>query len=80
MGKYVVQYGSCFYTLIKTTGYYRPIFTGTPLSDKEWQKLFYSGQREKKDSVSGSFTVWKVTGNASELLGRKVKTVDIKKR
>ncbi len=78
MGKYVVQYGSYFYTLIKTTGY-SPLFAGTPLSDKEWQKLFYAGQREKKNSISSSFMVWKVTGNASELLGREVKTMNIKK-
>ena len=42
------------------------------------QKMKLKLIREKKDSISGSFTVWKVTGNASELLGREVQTMNIK--
>lgn len=80
MAKYVTQFGKFFFVIRQTHGYDRGlIFNGTPITDAEWKKLFYSSdKRQKYDSVRGSFTDYRMEGNACEIIGRDVRTITAK--
>ena len=76
MTYYVTQYGNNFFTIKRYQGYTgNRIFTGTKITYKEYQKLFYSDFGVDREITKyGSFDTVRIKGNASKILGREVET------
>ena len=79
MTHYVMQYGNHFFVLMKIQGYDKyPFMHGTKITAEEYKKLFYSGTREKMDSLIPTCTRHRIKGNVNELLEHEVFTCNVK--
>ena len=76
MTYYVTQYGNFFFTIKRYQGYTgNRIITGTKITYKEYQKLFYSDfGADRKITKCSHFDIVRIDGNASKILGREVET------
>ena len=81
MAKYVRQFGTFFFELTKVDGYL-PRFAcpGTKITDEEYTKLFYSGERENLPTFNKNSRIShiRIQGNANEILGREIYTINAK--
>jgi len=78
MANFCTQYGNYFFVIKKISGYTgnRVIFA-TKITDNEYKKLFYSGEREVI-SVGKRFNEIRIKGNAKEILGKDIYTINAK--
>ena len=81
MAKYVRQFGKFFFELTKVDGYLpRHAFPGTKITDEEYTKLFYSGERENLPTLNKNSRIShiRVQGDANKVLGKEIYTINIK--
>lgn len=81
MNYLVEQYGKVFFVVKKINGYKPSTIFGTEINEEEYKKLFYSNP-SGRDTVhttkgpKGSISHLRIYGDASEILGRSIYTIN----
>ena len=79
MSHYVIQYGKSFFELVTVNGFDHRFFKGTKVSDKEYTKLFYSGERTIVNNLLSGCRIsrYRIKGNAKDVIGRDVEDIAV---
>ena len=76
---YVIQYGKSFFELISVHGFDYRVLKGTKISEEEYRKLFYSGERTIVKSLLSGCRInrYRIKGNAKDVIGREVEGISV---
>ena len=71
MAKYLNQYSDDFFVIRNVPGYTgNMVFNGECITDEEFERLFYSGKKQRVTVPNNRWTEYRMHGNAKEILGR----------